>query len=109
MKQEIYKVLEYKKIVLKNLQQIELCKFSKKRILAAIIGVDRDGFYNLIFFRNSKSRFLKKEFEDIESISEKIIVDIDINIKKKTIFYNSDICSKTIKSLQESGWKYDTM
>ncbi|QCD53069.1 hypothetical protein [Campylobacter sp. RM16192] len=107
MKAEIYKFFEDKKIVLKNLKEIDLSKFTKKRTLVCTIGIDIKDFYNIVFIREAKSRFLKKEFEEILEIYSKIQADLQINFKKKTIFYSSSICSKTQISMKENGFSYD--
>ena len=108
-KQEIYQVLEAKKIILKNLSWIKLDKFTKKKTLDALYGVDTKGFYVLLFFRSAKARFLSKEFEAINEIASKIVEQTGIKFKKKAIFYSSDICSKTTNLMKENGYKYDSM
>ena len=105
-KQEIYQVLEAKKIILKNLSWIKLDKFTKKKTLT---GVDMKGFYTLLFFRSAKARFLSKEFEAIDEIAGKIAEQTGVNFKKKAIFYSSDICSKTANLMKENGYKHDFM
>lgn len=108
-KQEIYQVLEAKKIILKNLSWIKLDKFTKKKTLDALTGVDMKGFYTLLFFRSAKARFLSKEFEAIDEIVGKIAEQTGVNFKKKAIFYSSDICSKTANLMKENGYKHDSM
>ena len=108
-KQEIYQVLEAKKIILKNLSWAELDKFTKKKTLVALTGVDMKEFYTLLFFRSAKARFLSKEFEAIDEIANKIAEQTGINFKKKAIFYSSDVCSKTANLMKENGYKHDSM
>ena len=108
-KQEIYQVLEAKKIILKNLSWIKLDKFTKKKTLDALTGVDMKGFYTLLFFRSAKARFLSKEFEAIDEIAGNIAEQTGVNFKKKAIFYSSDICSKTVNLMKENGYKHDFM
>lgn len=109
MKQKIYQVLANNNIALRNLQWIELGKFSTKKTLKAIVGVDEKNNYWLIFFRFAKARFLQKEFNDILQIADKINIDLEINIKKHRIFYLSPICSKTANLMKENGYKNDLM
>ena len=108
-KQEIYQVLEAKKIILKNISWVELDKFTKKKTLVALTGVDIKGFYMLLFFRSAKARFLSKEFEAIDEIASKIAEQTGANFKKKAIFYSSDVCSKTTSLMKENGYKHDSM
>ena len=109
MNEKIYRVLADKGIALKKPQRPELDKFTKKKTLDALYGVDTKGFYVLLFFRSAKARFLSKEFEAIDEIASKIAEQTGINFKKKAIFYSSDICSKTVNLMKENGYKYDSM
>ena len=88
---------------------MELDKFTKKKTLAALTGVNMKGFYTLLFFRSAKARFLSKEFETINEIADKIAEQTGVNFKKKAIFYSSDICSKTANLMKENGYKHDSM
>ncbi|MDO5046324.1 hypothetical protein [Campylobacter sp.] len=109
MRAEIYKIFEAYNIALKDLKEVDLSEFSGKRTLKCVVGVDIKGFYTIVFIRSAKSRFLKKEFEDIVQIYSKIQTKLGINIKKPIIFYTSEICSKTKNLMQELGWKHDTV
>ena len=109
MNEKIYRVLADKGIALKNSQRPELDKFTKKKTLDALYGIDTKGFYVLLFFRSAKARFLSKEFEAIDEIASKIAEQTGINFKKKAIFYSSDICSKTVNLMKENGYKHDSM
>ena len=109
MRADVYKIFENKKIVLKDLKEIDLKEFTKKITLRCFEGIDAKGFYNIIFIREAKSRFLKNEFEDILKIYSAIEAKLKINFKKRTLFYNSDICSKTRTLMEEANFKYDFM
>ena len=109
MNEKIYRVLADKGIALKNPQRPELDKFTKKKTLDALTGVDMKGFYTLLFFRSAKARFLSKEFEAIDEIAGNIAEQTGVNFKKKAIFYSSDICSKTANLMKENGYKHDFM
>lgn len=107
MKDRVYQILETHDIALRELKHIDISKFSSKRTLSCVTGIDVKGFYNIIFIRDAKSRFLKKEFETILEIYSKIRAELGINFKKQMIFYSSDICSKTQNLMEETGFKYD--
>lgn len=109
MKAEIYKIFETRNLALKDLKQIDLTEFSSKRTIECAVGIDIKGFYTIVFIRSAKSRFLKKEFEDIAQICSQIETKLGLKIKKRVIFYSSQICSKTKNLIEESGWKHDTM
>lgn len=105
MEKEICKLFEDKKILLKNLKDIDLSKFTKKRTYKCYYGVDTKSFYTIVLIRNAKSRFLLKEFEFIEELHFQICIQTGVNIKKLVCFYNSDICSKTLNAFKQKGWK----
>lgn len=109
MRAEIYKIFETHNIALKNLKEIDLREFSSKRTLECDLGIDVKGFYTIVFIRSAKSRFLRKEFEQISQICSQVEAKFDVKIKKRVIFYSSQICSKTENLIKESGWKYDAM
>lgn len=92
------------RILLRNLQTLDITEFSKKRAYSLFFGVDRNNFYTLIFFRNAKSKFLKKELNDLYEICKLVEIKFDTNIKKKVLFYKSQICSKILKDTKD--WKF---
>ena len=108
MNQKIWELFEAKKILLKDIKALNTSEFSTKKTLDIFWGVDNKKFYNLIFLRKAKSRLLRKEALELEEISKKIEATFQINLRKKTIFYSSEICSKALKELQDNNWRcYD--
>jgi len=105
---EIAEILVSKKLILKKQKNIELAKFTKSRSLQALFGVDLKNFNELVFFSSAKSRFLLKNAQNLENLANLIAEDLRLVIKKRTLFYSSEICSKSVKFLKEAGWKlYD--
>ena len=110
MNQKIWELFEAKKILLKDIKALNTSEFSTKKTLDIFWGVDEKKFYNLIFLRTAKSRLLRKEALELEEICKKIETKFQISLKKKIIFYSSEICSKALKELQNSKWRcYDFM
>lgn len=108
MDNKICNIFNQNKILLKDLKTLDIKEFSKKRNYQLFLGVDEDGFYNLVFFRDAKSRFVNRELEELKKIIKLIKSKFDTNIVKFTLFYNSPICSKVLKS--NLDWKfYDFM
>lgn len=108
MSSQIYELFKARKIFLKNLQCVDLAEICKKRSIKAYFGVRLDEFYELILIRNAKSRLLKKEVEELNEICGKIEAKFQTAIKKRTLFYNSQICSKSLEFLKANGWRcYD--
>lgn len=107
MNQKIWELFEAKKILLRDLKRLDLSEFTKKRSLEAFFGVDTKNFYEIVL-RSAKSRLLVKEASEIDEICAKFEEKFQTKIKKRVIFYNSQICSKSLKYFKEQGWScYD--
>lgn len=104
MNNQICELLISKKIILNSTQTLDFSKYSNKRNYKAILGVNLSDFYTLVFIRESKSKLLKAEINEINAICEKIELEFDTKINKRILFYKSAICSKLKKSAQ--NWKF---
>ncbi|MCI6989804.1 MAG: hypothetical protein MR902_09730 [Campylobacter sp.] len=61
-----------------------------------------------IFFRDAKSRFIKKDALKLENMALNLIAGK--KFAKKILFINSAICSKAKDELIKNGWEiYDTL
>ncbi|EJP75584.1 MULTISPECIES: hypothetical protein [Campylobacter] len=108
MNPKIWPLFEARKILLKDLKSVDLGEFCKRRTLSACLGVDTKGFYEIVFLREAKSRLLLKEAREIDEICAKIEQKFQTAIKKRVLFYNSEICSKSLEMLKQNGWRcYD--
>ncbi|MBR8462419.1 hypothetical protein KDD93_00900 [Campylobacter sp. faydin G-24] len=108
MNKRLCELFEKRQILLKNLQNLDVSEFSKKRSLALYFGVDTKSFYTLVCVRDAKSRLLLKEALKIDEICQKCEVKFNTTIKKRVLFYNSQICSKSLEILNKNGWRcYD--
>lgn len=108
MDKEIIKLFVQRKILLRNLQDIDLNGVTNKRCYKCYLGIDLKGFYTILIIRNAKSKFLAKEFDILKEIYAFICKNTGINVKKLIFFYNSEICSKVLRLFKENGWKaYD--
>lgn len=92
-------------IILKKSTTINLAKFSKVRSYKCLVGSDLDSNNTIIFFRDAKSRFLKKDFEILENLANLVTKDEGKVIKKRYLFLSSQICSKALDLAKSKGWK----
>lgn len=106
MDKKFYDFLSKNRILLRDLKDLDITPFTKKRSIKALLGVDLKSFYTIIFIRNAKSKFLSKELFLINDIYKNICSATGINIKKVKLFNNGTICSKTRNNLKIIGWKY---
>lgn len=103
MNNELSELLIGRKILLKKSREIDFAKYSRKRNYTLILGVDNNNFYNIIFFRKAKSKFLNKELAHLNEISSILESEVKANIKKRILFYSSEICSKVKLN---KDWKF---
>ncbi|AQW81979.1 hypothetical protein [Campylobacter pinnipediorum] len=108
MNEKVFELFENKKILLRNLQKLNLSEFTKIRTISAYFGVDMKGFYTIVFISVAKSRFMKKNYIFLDDICDKYEKKFDTAIKKRILFYKSNICSKTLHELKSNSWRcYD--
>ena len=60
--------------------------------------------YYAIFLINAKSRFIRKNAEDLIILCEKLAQVQEHNFKKKELLISSPLCSKAKKFLKENKW-----
>ena len=91
-------------LLLKNFKTIEMKNFTRSRAYSAYFGVDLQNFNTLVFVREASSRFVMRDSEFLLNLSDQICADLGKVIKKRVLFYNSQICSKSQKFLKENGF-----
>lgn len=92
-------------LIFKKMEEFSLKEIGIKKRIRCFLGVDTNSFYVLIFQRNAKSRLLLKEAIELEEIFKKIELLKEHAIKRKNLFYNSPICSKSTSFFKENNWK----
>ncbi len=99
------------KIVLKSLKEFDKALLGTRKKLKIYSGTDLNGFYNVIFYINQKSRFLRKNAEEIMELEKRLEKIVNHRYGYKYLFIKSPICSKAEKLLKDDGWriKNDTM
>lgn len=93
-----------KNILFKQIEEIqpkELNSRKKIRIFDAI-GIDKN--YYAIFTIDAKSRFLRKNAEDLMFMLNVLMDKKGHNYKKKILLISSPLCSKAKLLLKENGW-----
>lgn len=83
---------------------------SKKKI-KIYSGISLDDKYISVFIVDQKSRFIQKDTIVLEELLAKLKILEDHNFRQNILIMNGDICSKSIKILQENNWTifYDFM
>lgn len=61
--------------------------------------------YYAIFIIDSKSRFIRKNAEDLMILLDNLVLFQEHNFKKKELLISSPICSKAKKLLENDKWR----
>ncbi len=101
---ELVNLLLSKNYIFKSLKEIDKRALGIRKRIDIYEGVDVNSYYVAIFILVQKSRFLKKNAKELDSLLDKIKRLQDHNYKRKVLIYQMPFCSKAKESLKESGW-----
>lgn len=93
-----------KNILFKTIEKIEPKALgSRKKIdIYAATGIDKN--YYAIFIVNAKSRFLRKNAQELLELLSALADLKEHNFKKPTLLISSPLCSKAKAFLEENKW-----
>ena len=103
---ELVNVLLDKNYIYKSLNKIDIKTLKSRKKIEIYQGVDTKSYYAAIFVLTQKSRFLRKNADELEVIYEKLKVVQDHNFKKKLLIYQMPFCSHAKALLKERGWRF---
>ena len=103
MKQLVEQLLRHK-FIFKSIKEINKKRLLTTKKINVYEAVDMDGYYIGIFSIKRKSRFLRKNIDDVEKLYEQLKRVQDHNFKKRIILYNMPFCSKAQKELTQKKW-----
>jgi hypothetical protein len=95
-----------KNYLYKSLHKIDIKTLGSRKKIEIYEGVDTKSYYASIFILSQKSRFLRKNADDLEVIYEKLKQVQDHNYKKKLLIYQMPFCSKAKILMKERGWRF---
>lgn len=99
--------LEKKDIIFKDLNEILPKELNSRKKIGIYCGTSIKKEYVAIFIYDSKSRFIRKNAEDLEQMFSTLIDYKEHNFKKKFLLISSPLCSKAKKLLEENKWSVD--
>ncbi len=102
---EIVEVLQRKGLLFKSLKPIDPRQLGTRKKIEVYEGVDLSGYYTVIFVMVQKSRFLRKNADELEAIFEKLVLLQAHNYKKRILLYRMPICSKAAAEMKTHGWR----
>lgn len=101
---ELVNILLKKNYIYKSLKEIDKKVLGTRKKIDIYEGVDTKSYYAAIFYLLQKSRFLRKNADDLEQLLEKLKVLQDHNYKKKILIYQMPLCSKAKEQMKQNGW-----
>ena len=93
-----------KNYLYRSLKEIDKKTFGSRKKIDIYEGVDTNSYYAAIFILVQKSRFLRKNADDLEMLLEKLKVVQDHNYKKKLLIYQMPLCGKAKEQMKQDGW-----
>lgn len=93
-----------KNIIFKDIKQIEPKELGSRKKIEIYCATSIESNYFCIFKIDAKSRFLRKNADDLMLMEQKLSSYIGHNFKKKEIIINSPLCSKAKDYLKTNSW-----
>ena len=93
-----------KNIIFKELNEVAVKDLKSRKKIKIYDGIGIDKNYYAIFILDAKSRFLRKNANDLMELCNKLISLKSHNYKKKELLISSPLCSHAKKLLNDNGW-----
>ncbi|MGM0518809.1 MAG: hypothetical protein ACQERD_04105 [Campylobacterota bacterium] len=93
-----------KNILFKDIEKIEPKQLQTRKKIEIYAATSVDFKYYAIFKVDAKSRFLKKNADDLMVLEQKLSSFLNHNFKKKELIISSPLCSKAKQYLEENRW-----
>ena len=94
-----------KEILFKDIEEISPKQLGSRKKIGIYVATSISKEYYAIFIVDSKSRFIRKNAEDLVALCDKLASFKDHNFKRKELLISSPLCSKAKKSLQDQKWR----
>ncbi len=91
-------------IIFKQLNEIQPKDLKSRKKIRIFDGTGVDKKYYAIFVLNAKSRFLRKNANELMDMCSTLINLKEHNYKKKILLISSPLCSHAKALLKENGW-----
>lgn len=93
-----------KNILFKQIKQITPKELDSRKKIDIYAATTVDSKFYAIFIVDSKSRFIRKNADDLMELCEKLSRYLDHNFKKKELLISSPLCSKAKEYLKQNDW-----
>ncbi len=94
-----------KNIIFEKINEILPKELNSRKKIQIFTATRIDKSYYAIFIISSKSRFLRKNAQELLELFDKLVDFKGHNFKKKELLISSAICSKAKEFLKDNNWK----
>ncbi|RXJ99227.1 hypothetical protein CRU98_07650 [Arcobacter sp. CECT 8986] len=101
------KLTEYynkKNILFKQIDEVSVKELNSRKKIQIFTATDIKATYYAIFIVDAKSRFIRKNANDLLELFGKLVSYKDHNFKHKELIISSPLCSKAKEFLKQNGW-----
>ena len=93
-----------KNIIFKQIDPITPKEIGSRKKIGIYHATSVKKEFYAIFIIDGKSRFLRKNADDLMILSERLSSHLDHNFKRKVLIISSPLCSKAKAYLEENKW-----
>lgn len=93
-----------KNTLFKDIKQISPKELGSRKKIDIFVATSIKSEYYAIFVVEAKSRFIRKNANDLIELCEKLAQYMGHNFKKKELLISSPLCSKAKEFLKEEKW-----
>ena len=93
-----------KNILFKEIKQIFPKELDSRKKIDIYGATTIDSKFYAIFIVDSKSRFIRKNADELMELCEKLATFVGYNFKKKELLISSPLCSKAKEYLKQNDW-----
>lgn len=93
-----------KNVIFKEIKKTEPKELGSRKKIEIYTATSVNNEYYAIFVLDGKSRFLRKNANDLMAMCESLASLVDHNFKKKELLILSPLCSKAKAYLKENSW-----
>lgn len=93
-----------KDILFKDIEEVLPKEIGSRKKIGIYTATSINKEYYAIFIIDAKSRFIRKNANDLVELCEKLAKFKEHNFKKKELLISSALCSKAKQFLKENQW-----
>jgi len=102
---KIVDILNSYNMTLLRLEEVSMTLLGSRKKIRLFCGLTQKKYYICIFFVGQKSRFLRKNANELLELQEKLEKLKNRRYKKRVLLISSPLCSKAKSFLSSEGWK----